>query len=299
MFYPPIVLFVYNRPLHTLKTYKSLIKNYNFKKFNLYIFADAAKSNLEIKDVDETRKIIKDFKGFKSIKIKYRKKNLVLKKSIKLGLKYIFKKYKNAIILEDDIVVNKYFLTYMKNALNIYENIDMIHSVTAYSFLRSKKNLKENHYLSIRHSSWGWGTWRKVWNNLIWEKDRIKKIINKNQNFKDEFNLGGNDMYHILNEELNNSINSWSIIFDFNCFINKTFCLCPNLSMIKNIGFDGTGVHCDVNKKFNTNIYKYIKPKKFNKEIAPKEEILNLIRNTINKDNYISIKDRIIKKLFN
>jgi hypothetical protein len=69
--------------------------------------------------------------------------------------------------------------------------------------------------------------------------------------------------------------------------------------MIKNIGFDGTGVHCDVNKKFNTNAYKYIKPKKFNKDIAPKKEILNLIRNTIDKDNYISIKDRIIKKLFN
>ena len=43
------------------------------------------------------------------------------------------------IILEDDIVTNKYFLNYMSNALAFHEKNRLVGSVTGYSYTNPQK----------------------------------------------------------------------------------------------------------------------------------------------------------------
>ena len=121
----PIVIFTYNRPLHLAKTLNYLKKNNLSKKSKIIFFSDGLKNkkdNQEKKNINEVKNIIRSVKGFKSKEIFYKKKNVGLKKNIINGVSKILKKYKKIIVIEDDVLVGKYFLEYMNMALERYKN---------------------------------------------------------------------------------------------------------------------------------------------------------------------------------
>ena len=198
--------------------------------------------------------------NFKSKKYFFRKNNLGLYNSLKYGISKVLKTKKSVIVLEDDIITNKYFLNFISKALNFFNNHKNIGSVTGYSYA----NCDHDMFLSQRHASWGWGTWRHVWDKMKWDSKYIKKYM-KMKNFKKEFNRAGNDMYQLLEEQLDGQIDTMDIVFNFNCFIKNKFCVCPKSSMLYNIGLDGTGIHCKKNDKVFNNFDKNFYPKIYTK----------------------------------
>jgi len=62
--------------------------------------------------------------------------------------------------LEDDLVTSPYFLTYMNEALEFYEKIDKIYSITGYnlpsSSLKIPSQYKNDVYFNPRPMSWSW-----------------------------------------------------------------------------------------------------------------------------------------------
>ena len=65
----PIVLFVYNRPTHTIRTVEALLKNALAKKSNLFIYSDAPKQSKNedaVRDVRAYIKTILSTEAFKS-----------------------------------------------------------------------------------------------------------------------------------------------------------------------------------------------------------------------------------------
>ena len=59
---------------------------------------------------------------------------------------------------------------------------------------------------------------------------------------------------------LDNSADVWSINWAFLHYFTNTYCVYPNVSLIRNIGFDGSGVHCRFSTSFTVNNYeKYIR----------------------------------------
>jgi len=129
-----IVVFVYKRLWHTQQTIESLLKNRLSGESNLFIYSDAAKSDKSENLVREVRKYIKTIKGFKSIQIIEREKNLGLAGSIVSGVNEIIDKYGKVIVLEDDMIVSPYFLQYMNDALTFYEKEDEVISIHAYVY---------------------------------------------------------------------------------------------------------------------------------------------------------------------
>ena len=67
---------------------------------------------------------MKSINGFQSVTIIKRKINIGLEKNLIKGLEYIFKNHETVIVLEDDIATSKYFLKYLNDALNKYENVE-------------------------------------------------------------------------------------------------------------------------------------------------------------------------------
>ena len=49
----PIVLFVYNRPQHTLKTLEALMQNELAEKSELFIYCDGPKADAKKEDLDK------------------------------------------------------------------------------------------------------------------------------------------------------------------------------------------------------------------------------------------------------
>jgi len=284
---PGVAIFAFNRPNHLKKTLKSLSQNLNANNYDIFIFCDGPKNNSDKKKIKEVRKISKNYGNFKSKKYFFRKANYGLYNSLKYGISKVLKLKKSVIILEDDIITNKYFLNFMFNALNFFNNQKNIGSVTGYSYA----NCDQDMFLSQRHASWGWGTWRHVWDKMKWDNKYIKKYMKK-KNFKKEFNRAGNDMHQLLEEQLDGQIDTMDIIFNFNCFIKKKFCVCPKNSMLYNIGLDGTGIHCKKNDKVFNNFDKNFYPNNY-KKLKVENKILKNIYNSFKTPMYLRIKNKI------
>lgn len=283
---PGVAIFAFNRPNHLKKTLKSLSQNLNAKNYDIFIFCDGPKRISDKKKIKEVRKISKNYVSFKSKKYFFRKSNFGLYNSLKYGISKVLKTKQSVIVLEDDIITNKYFLDYMSKTLNFFYNQKNIGSVTGYSYA----NCDHEMFLSQRHASWGWGTWRHVWDKMKWDKKYIKKYMKK-KNFKKDFNRGGNDMYQLLEEQLDGQIDTMDIIFNFNCFIKNKFCVCPKNSMLYNIGLDGTGIHCKKNDKVFNNFDKNFYPKIYSK-LRIENNIIKKIYNSFKTPIHLRIKNK-------
>jgi hypothetical protein len=247
----PIILFVYNRPHHTLQTLEALYNNELAKDSVLYIFADGIKDNAKSennKKVNETREIIRKRQWCKDVVITEREQNFGLAKSIIEGVTEIINKHGRAIVLEDDLVTSPYFLKFMNDALVKYEKEDSIACISGYIY--PIKDLPELFFIKGA-DCWGWATWKRAWDIL--ETDG-QKLLNELEQKKltNQFDLNNSYPYtKMLREQISGLNNSWAVRWYASAFLKNKLCLYPGKSLVNNIGTDGSGSHDGV-----TDIYK-------------------------------------------
>ena len=248
----PITLFVYNRPWHTKQTIETLKKNLLASESELCIYSDSAKNNIAKENVDEVRKYIKTIKGFKKIKIIERDKNWGLANSIINGVTEVVNKFGKIIVLEDDLVTSPYFLNYMNDALDFYNDEERVMSISAYMNSIDTSGLSET-FLTYFTSCWGWATWKESWSKF--ERNPGKLIVEMNRKDIKRFNL--NSAYNFWTQVISNHIgriDTWAIFWYATVFKNNGLILHPSKSMTINIGHDGSGVHCGDSHRFDTEL---------------------------------------------
>ncbi len=254
MDFSPIVLFVYNRPIHTKKTLESLANNKEIKDSDLIIYCDGAKSGateLDLKDIAETRYICKSFSAAKSVRVIEREKNIGLARNILEGVTETVNKNGKIIVLEDDLELSSGFLGYMNSALDYYKNNDDVMHISGYWFpTPNTKNLPENYFLSLG-SCWGWATWKRAWDLVETDPVLLKEKIQKKDPSFTKFNLKGTSSFlSQLNRNIDGSLMTWAIKWYSSIFLNDGLSLHPNQSYVNNIGHDGSGENCGVNNKY-------------------------------------------------
>src|SRR3954468_7877191 len=107
----PIILFVYNRPVHTKNTLDALANNYLAGESVLFIFSDGPKNEAsaeELNKINAVRSIAAAEKRFKEVKVIESVSNKGLAGSIVSGVTKIVNEYEKIIVLEDDIITSKY-----------------------------------------------------------------------------------------------------------------------------------------------------------------------------------------------
>ena len=287
--FSPIALFVYNRPWHTEKTLKSLQQNKLAKDSLLYIFSDGPKSDREANKVNEVRKYIKSIEGFKDVIVVEAKRNKGLANSIIFGVTEVVNKYGKIIVLEDDLVTSRHFLFYMNDLLGKYEDKDLVYSITGYNhanqLMKMPKNYNYDIYFCPRPSSWSWATWKDRWNKVDWEVKDFENFKN-NKGLQQKFNAGGEDMSEMLIKQMEGKIDSWAIRWCYHHFKNNALCAYPTKSYVDNIGFDGSGVHCGVNKGYKNDCLNDKVEINRPEELKIEKDIINKFRK-VYKQNYI------------
>lgn len=246
----PIVLFVYNRPWHTQQTVKALQNNNLADESILYIFSDGAKNDTEIENVEKVREYIKTIDGFKHITILERDKNYGLANSIISGVTEIVNRYGKIIVLEDDLVTSKYFLSFMNGALEFYKDESKVISIHGYIY-PIKSDLPGTFFIKGA-DCWGWATWKRGWD--IFEAEG-KKLLDelKDKNLEKEFDINGSYAYtKMLSEQVTKKNDSWAIRWYASSFLKDKLTLYPGRSLVCNIGLDKSGTHCGNANLYNT-----------------------------------------------
>jgi len=240
----PIVFFCYNRADLTKIVLEKLAENFLASESELFIFSDGPKNEVDIEKVNAVRNVIKKITGFKKVHIEEKKVNLGLSKSIISGVSKIINEYGKVIVIEDDIVTSKYFLEFMNDSLNFYENDKKVFSITGFTQIKGDppSSYKNDVYLfPYRFSAWGWGTWKDRWNRIDFEIkdfDSFKKDLKK----REEFAIGGRDLFDMLELRAEGKLDSWGILACYSQFKNRAYTLIPTRSLVNNIG-SGLGIH--------------------------------------------------------
>ncbi|MGC8770561.1 MAG: glycosyltransferase family A protein [Brevinematia bacterium] len=299
----PIVLFVYNRLEHTKQTIEALQNNTLATQSELFIYSDAPKNESVCKGVQKVREYIKTLKGFKEIHIIMRESNYGLTKNIASGVTEIINKYNKVIVLEDDIVTSKYFLDFMNDALNYYEDKKEVWHISGYNYPVSIQT-EEDTYFSSLMDCWGWATWKDRWQYFSLSKKILWKILFLPSKQKEKFDLWGTGipMDQVYLNLLRLNFN-WGIYWYSTVFLNNGLCLHPVKSLVNNIGHDGTGTHCGNNYIY---IHKELGnryPLRYPAELRINEEIMKKISDYLKKHKtplYMKVKKlfRLVSKKF-
>tara|TARA_B110000008_G_scaffold267301_1_gene294280 strand:+ start:29 stop:952 length:924 start_codon:yes stop_codon:yes gene_type:complete len=288
----PIVLFCYNRPKHLKLTIASLKNNYLANQSSLYIFLDGPKSKKDLVKNNEVFNYISKINGFAKIKIYRSKKNLGLSKSIIKGINFVLKKNDKIIVVEDDIVTSPLFLKFMNESLNKYEKNLKVWHVAGHSHLKPDEKEKQKVFFSYYMNCWGWATWKNRWK--MFEKNPDKLINSFSRKNISEFDLEDSGLFwsQIL-KNASKKINTWAIFWYATIYIRKKLCCNPLKSYVRNIGMDGSGMHCSDSKYLDDNML-YIEPnvKFHSKPFFSKKYFI------IYKNYFKSQSQSIFKKLF-
>ncbi len=238
----PIVLFVYNRPRHTQRTLEALRVNELADRSELFIFSDGPRSESDREKVEAVRDQCRTIQGFKKIVMRESEENRGLAASIIAGVTEIVNEYGQIIVMEDDLVSSPHFLSYMNEALSIYEQEEKVMHIGGYMFPISSEGIPETFF--FRESNcWGWGTWARSW--LHYEKDARKLMNTFTRQQVKEFNLDGyHKFWRQVKENYSGRRDTWAIFWYAAIFLRRGLCLHPSVSLIQNIGHDNSGRNC-------------------------------------------------------
>ena len=237
--YAPIVMFTYCRLANTKETIEHLKKNEEAKDTDLIIYSDAPKNERAEEGVMKTREYIHSISGFKSIKIIEREKNMGLANSIVDGVTSVVNQYGRVIVLEDDLSVSPYFLKYMNEGLDRYENRDDIVSIHGYIY-PVKTKLPEA-ILIKGADCWGWATWKRGWDIFSFDAKSLYEQIKKTHRAK-EFDFNYSYPYmDMLGRQIDGSAGSWAVCWYASAFLHNKYTVYPGQSLVQVNDLEGIG----------------------------------------------------------
>lgn len=240
----PIALFVYNRPEHTRRVLENLRNNELANESTLYIFCDGPRpgaTEAELMKIQEVCEIARSAEWCREVIVRAENKNKGVNNSIIDGITEIVNIHSKIIVVEDDILTSKYFLRFMNDALNKYENEEKIMAVSGYWFPVNTGRVHP--FFLCTGVGWGWGTWARAWNIYVKDIDYLIEEIDKSDLVR-KFNRDDSyDFFGLLKAHQKGLVSGWDVAWYASIFLNDAIALFPPHSFTINIGVDGSGTH--------------------------------------------------------
>lgn len=253
MCFAPILLFVYNRPLHTRRCIESLLANDLAAESEIFIYADGAKDDLSQAGVNGVREYVRSIQGFKQITVVERKENWGLARNIIDGVTACVNSYGRVIVVEDDLVVAPHFLRFMNDALEVYKDEPKVGHIQACDFTQDP-SLPDTFLIKFT-GSWGWATWDRAWKYFNPNgKELLQEMEERRLTHIFDFN-GKYGFTRMLCRQIEGKNNSWAIRWNASLFLNDILSLNVGRSLVQNEGFDGSGTNCGGGGLYASNLY--------------------------------------------
>lgn len=246
----PVAIFCYKRPHHTRQVLLYLEKATGIEDTEVYFFCDGPKEDCTEKDreeIEEVRKEVNKFSKAQKCHFHFSEKNLGLNNSIENGIATVFKQHDRIIILEDDVIIANGFLTYMNKALDLYLESASVYHISGYTPATLLDSYPASTFFLKHYQIWGWGTWRSKWNLYYSDVKKNYETIISDKSNSEAYNFHASINYlDLLLKTVKGDQTIWDTKWSSSLFVNNKYGLYPFRSLSKNIGFDDSGIHCDV-----------------------------------------------------
>lgn len=299
--FAPIALFVWNRIEHPMRTIKALLKNSEASYTDLYIFSDGPKYLNEDLIISKLRQKLKKVHGFKSVHVFERKTNYGLAINLIDGISRVLENHDSVIVVEDDVLVNVNFLSFMNQCLNKYKSNKKIFTVQATT---GNPNAEADVITRIQPNCCGWAIWKDRWD--LFERNVTKAFIDLNKNdMLLRKKLNNNNSINIswqIDANLRQQRTTWAVYLNYTSIKYNKLNIYPRYQLVKNIGQDGTGIHKvtaetdDMNHNWQKKDFILPDKPQFQNIDAPADEhVLHYnenLKNELKTDKYIQLITR-------
>jgi hypothetical protein len=249
MIFAPILVLVYNRPNHFISCIESLKINHNAQNTVLYIASDGPKDEGSKILVDQVRDYIKTIHGFKEV-IVFAPKLNTAKKIFIDTLDIIRETYDRYIITEDDNLYSKHFINFINDGLAKFEGNPNVHAICGHNYLGFPA--EDSKVIALKcFSPWGYGVWRD--RDIHYQTEQIELIedVFKSKELFKKLNYGIPHIIPMLRSIIKKELYAGDVPQCVLLFKTNAVCIFPSYSLVRNIGHDGSGEHCGINKAYN------------------------------------------------
>ena len=239
----PLVVFAYNRPRHLARTLEALAANDLAADSPLILYCDGPKTPDAAESAREVREVAAAARGFASVQVVARERNMGLAASIIDGVTAVVGEYGRVIVVEDDMVTSPFFLRYLNDALEAYADNPRVASIHGWVFPHAVPNPPETFFLRGA-DCWGWATWKRAWDRFNPDTARLLAEL-RTRDLEKAFNCdGAYDYTGMLERQLRGTVDSWAVRWHASAFLAGMYTLYPGRTLVHNFGFDGSGTHC-------------------------------------------------------
>jgi hypothetical protein len=232
---PAIAVFAFRRLDLLQLTLDSLGNNEGFQHFVTHVFSDAARSHTgeEGDAVAAVRSFLRDWCADHGAILHEAPTHLGLRSSILAGVADVLRTHESIIVVEDDLLLSRHFLTFMNQALVGCRDREDVMQVSGY-FVPHKSTLPEVGLLRAP-ASWGWGTWRRAWAHYV---DDAEALVTQVAPRKTAFDFGGSYSYFdALERNAQGTLDTWAVRWYASMFVRGGYAVYPSRSFVRNIGY--------------------------------------------------------------
>jgi hypothetical protein len=249
--YAPIVIPTLNRFEHLKRCITSLSECNLANETELFVVLDFPKFERHKEGFDKIKEYLPQVIGFKAVNIIARETNFGSGHNARRFLwDYICKNYETFIFTEDDNIFSKSFLEHINNGLKIYKNDPEIFGICSYNDpIEMPQWYEHDVYLRTGCVGWGTGYYTKKYLEIDWNINTFKNQLEnpKNLSIIKKFHLKAIPQLFKMRDT--GELMGDGIIF-MHMLSNNMKSVYPVKSLVKNIGHDGSGEHCGVNKTY-------------------------------------------------
>ena len=279
----PIAIFAFNRVETLKRVLSNLLRCERFVEPHgrkVYAFVDAPRNEQDLPKTREVKKLLEDFRRCvcHDMEIVCREKNYGCENNIPKGIAQVLDLHGRAIIVEDDILVSRYFLSYMDAALELYADNPKIWCINAWRnrFVKIPQGYRHDVYLNNRNMCWGWGTWQDRFAAVDFSMGDWPEFIAQ-PNGAETVMAAGVELLNMLKSQYAGHLKTWDVQCSYHMVKNDLWAVEPRLALTKNIG-TSAGTHSGrEDALISTMKYWDFKPL-LEKEVRPDERIVRQFR---------------------
>jgi len=238
----PVLLITFNRPQYLLKVLEELKRS---KISRLFVFRDGPRPyNLsDIHATQEIKDIIEQIDWVKDLKVNLMQNNLGCGYGPYSAISWAFQYTDKLIILEDDCIPVPSFFTFCNKMLTKYEHDRRIRLISGRSPISFPSSYKYDYLFTQWAQTWGWATWKRVWDNFDLQQRDIMPFFKKG-GFVNTFPTKKENSYFNARRyyTLYEPFHSWDGQFGVHARMNGELAIIPAKNLIQNIGIEGTHV---------------------------------------------------------
>lgn len=295
-----IAIFAFNRPDLLQRTLTALAANELVDKASLTIFCDGPRHEKDEPGTRAVRELAKKARGFATVEVVERPKNMGCAASIIDGLTEMFRLHERLIVIEDDIVTSSYTLRFLSEGLARYADNEKVFNIAAWSPPHIARNIPANYpydvYAIPRFNCWGWASWRDRFQDIDWDVQDYQIFKNSPQ-LRKAFNAGGDDLSSMLDDQIQGKIDTWDIRADYARFKKNMLGINPVRSYALNIGM-GSGTHTTTATTYwDSDISLAVEHPRFMDEVSVDYYIHKIYLSCYNRKK-CSLPVRVIKKVY-